>query len=64
MENYFRFSSKKKPGSGDFPDDLCQMYDDFLMLPVTSSDIQRIDSSSQWSFNHDTHFVIQIRENC
>ena len=62
MKNCFRFSSKKKPGSSDFPDDLRQITVDFLRLPVTSSErsIQPISGVS----NHNTRFVLQIRESC
>ena len=57
-EELFPFFFEKEPGSSDFPDDLRQITDDFLRLPVTSSErsIQPIDGVS----NHNTCFVIQI----
>ena len=37
-EKLFPFFFEEEPGSSDFPDDLRQITDDFLRLPVTSSE--------------------------
>ena len=54
----FFFEKDHAAGSSDFPDDLRQITDGFLRLPVTSSErsIQPIGGVS----NHNTLFVIQI----